>query len=298
MWCAHCQTDVAVEVSADAQSLLCTGCGEEIRRVVAPSLHPDTRSARELLERWSSEELLHPEPAGGSRRDREQSAAEPPRRPADREPSRSAPEPSPVDDPPRPAASQDGPPRRRSQPKFRIDPAHEHVSEPGPRSTPPRPRTRVALAEELPAGMRSHRAHEELPAPHFPVRTPAKSAAQQPGRSEALWGQLLAYGGVAVLTVGTCMVLLGYFGGQPTYAPSGWLITTAGQMLLFLGVVTLVSGGMQQTAHEVARRVEYLDGRMVRIENCTQQLLRGPQFARHHDQQAGATDDDPDASYS
>ncbi|QDU37435.1 hypothetical protein Mal4_17470 [Maioricimonas rarisocia] len=296
MWCAHCQTDVAIEVSADGQSLLCTGCGEEIRRVVAPSLHPDTRSARELLERWSSEELLRPDATAGSQRSRDADDRVPPPRTPERTPPRH--ESEPVEDSRGPARAHDEPPPRRSQPKFRIDSAHERVSEPSPRRPAARPRTRVALDEELPPGMRAHYAHEEVPAPHFKVQRPTRTATEEPGRSEAFWGQLLAYGGVAVLTIGTCLVLLGYFGGQPTYAPTGWLITTAGQMLLFLGVVTLVSGGMQQTAHEVAQRVDYLDGRMVRIEDSTQELLRGPQFNRHRDRRTGAADDDTAGSYT
>jgi hypothetical protein len=102
----------------------------------------------------------------------------------------------------------------------------------------------------------------------------------QPGKSESLWGQLLAYGGVCLLTVGTALVLWGYFGGPTHYAPTGWLVTTAGQMLLFLGVVTLISGGMQQTTHEVSARVEHLGGRMIRIEQTAEKLLRGPHFGR------------------
>jgi hypothetical protein len=88
---------------------------------------------------------------------------------------------------------------------------------------------------------------------------------------------------VGVLTVGTALVLWGYFGGPADYAPTGWLVATAGQMLLFLGVVTLVSGGMQQTAHEVSARVQLLGNRMVRIEETAQQLLQGPHFGRAAD---------------
>lgn len=54
------------------------------------------------------------------------------------------------------------------------------------------------------------------------------------------------------------MVLSGYFGGPTNYAPTGWLVAAVGQMLLFLGVVTLVSGGMEQTVDEVAWRIDAL----------------------------------------
>ena len=46
------------------------------------------------------------------------------------------------------------------------------------------------------------------------------------------------------------------------------IAATAGQMMLFLGVVTLVSGGMEQTTQEVARRVDSLGERLVKIEQA------------------------------
>ena len=101
-------------------------------------------------------------------------------------------------------------------------------------------------------------------APHFDLS--AMPRKPNPGKAESIWGQLLAYAGVGVLTVGTALVLWGHFGGPPQYAPTGWLVATAGQMLLFLGVVTLISGGMQQTTHEVTSRVEYIGSLMLRYE--------------------------------
>jgi hypothetical protein len=47
-------------------------------------------------------------------------------------------------------------------------------------------------------------------------------------------------------------------------------------MLLFLGVVTLVSAGMEQTTHEVARRIETLGQRLVRIEQAAWQSQTAP----------------------
>ncbi len=84
-------------------------------------------------------------------------------------------------------------------------------------------------------------------------------------------GQLCAYGGVGLLTCGTVLVLSGYFGGPTHYAPTGWLIAAVGQMLLFLGVVTLVSGGMEQTVDEVAWRIDYLAERIVHLEHMVQE---------------------------
>lgn len=109
-----------------------------------------------------------------------------------------------------------------------------------------------------------------------------------PGRGESTWGQLLAYAGVAVLTIGTALVIWGYLGGPPTYAPTGWLVATAGQMLLLLGVVTLVAGGMQQTTHEVTSRVAHLNGRVIRIEQTANELLRGPHFGQAAERDSAA----------
>ena len=124
---------------------------------------------------------------------------------------------------------------------------------------------------------RDDKPHAALQAPHFDMETYAAQAGRKPGRQESVFGQLLAYLGVGLLTIGTALVVWGYFGGEAVqrYQSTGWLVSTAGQMLLFLGVVTLVSGGMQQTTHEVAQRVEYLGGKMHRIEQSQQELLEG-----------------------
>lgn len=105
---------------------------------------------------------------------------------------------------------------------------------------------------------------------------PVEQAAEEPMDS-ASWfggiGQGLAWLGILGLTGGTSLVIVGYFGGPATYAPMGWLISTIGQMLLFLGIVTLVSSGMEQTTQEVrrtvsevSRKLDLIDGRIVRID--------------------------------
>ncbi|HWL08525.1 MAG TPA: hypothetical protein VNQ76_08980, partial [Planctomicrobium sp.] len=121
---------------------------------------------------------------------------------------------------------------------------------------------------------------EDTHAPHFDTRVNAPRKSSLPGRMEAMWGQLMAYLGVGLLTVGTVFVLWGYFGDIERYASTGWLVATAGQMLLLLGIVTLVGGGMQQTTHEVSQRIEHLGGRIIRIEQSTDKILKGPHFRR------------------
>ena len=92
-------------------------------------------------------------------------------------------------------------------------------------------------------------------------------------------GQVLAYFGVGSLTVGTVMVLAGYYGNNTEWLPTGWLTASAGQMLLFLGVITLVSGGMEQATQEIVQRVDRLGERIVRMEQRHQGPNR-PNFSK------------------
>lgn len=318
MWCANCQSDVATEISADGQSLKCTTCGHEIRRVFAPSLHPETQSARELLERWAREGQQAAKPAT-------------PTPEAESTEAQSKSDPVPAQfrtiEPPAPSGTDQGSTTdaagaRRGKPekpfrppvKLRIDEAHTGsaprtpvkptappIPPPLAASKPPEPVAAEAKAAANPTSpvapappvqtsplersaprLRIDAAHteEEVPAPHVEIRPFAPRTGSRPGRAESLGGQLLAYLGVCGITVGTVFVVWGYFAGIESYASTGWLVATAGQMLLLLGVVTLISGGMQQTTHEVGARIETLDGRIHRIEQSTHQLLKGPYFSR------------------
>ena len=99
-------------------------------------------------------------------------------------------------------------------------------------------------------------------------------------------GQLLAYAGVLAMTAGACLVVWSYFGGPANYAPMGWLLATAGQMLLFFGVVTLVSGGLEQTTEQVNKRIEQLGDHIVRIEQAAREIsLRGSVPSAHFGQE-------------
>jgi hypothetical protein len=93
------------------------------------------------------------------------------------------------------------------------------------------------------------------------------------------------------------MVLSGYFGGPTHYAPTGWLVAAVGQMLLFLGVVTLVSGGMEQTVDEVAWRIDALAEQVMHLEKtitAQQELLERTQ--RRQGRRRRATGDQADAA--
>ncbi|SFI82592.1 hypothetical protein [Planctomicrobium piriforme] len=312
MWCEHCQTDVATEISADGQSLLCTTCGQPARKVVAPSLHPETKSAREFLERWAREQqALKQQRAGDAPAGLP--AAPVPAAPATPPVAAEAPIPAakapiaPIEESAEEDDAASGPPIPKSKTKWRLDNEHGAPSGPVPtRSDRPRRSQRLEkIAAEAPAPapiaaevtatastepvaekvrpqrkIRIDDGHESARGPHFDPMVNAPRKATYPGRAEAMWGQLLAYGGVGLLTVGTVLVLWGYFGEIEQYASTGWLVSTAGQMLLLLGIVTLVGGGMQQTTHEVSQRIEHLGGRMIRIEESTDKILKGPHFRR------------------
>lgn len=94
-----------------------------------------------------------------------------------------------------------------------------------------------------------------------PVSPPPKSS-----RWAAIAGHLAAYAGVGLLTGGTTLIIWSYFGGPPAYAPTGWLLATIGQMVLYLGVVTLVASGLEQTTDAVHRQMAQLSAQLQRLE--------------------------------
>lgn len=90
------------------------------------------------------------------------------------------------------------------------------------------------------------------------------------------------------------MVMWSYFGGPANYAPTGWLLATAGQMLLLFGVVTLVSGGLEQTTEQVNQRIEQLGDHIIRIEQAAREMSlhsgrSAPSAHFGHDPEAAVT---------
>ena len=119
-------------------------------------------------------------------------------------------------------------------------------------------------------------AHDsQLRGPHFEISAPKRS------NLTSMTGQFLAYMGVLGLTIGTAMVIYGHFGGYSEYTPTGWLVTTVAQMLLFLGVINLVSGGIEQNNDDVSRRINTLGEQLLRIEQVTSEAMRGPKLPAH-----------------
>lgn len=90
-----------------------------------------------------------------------------------------------------------------------------------------------------------------------------------------LVGQIFAYLGIICLTAGTCGVIVSYFGGPASYAPYGWLGATIGQMFLFLGIVILISAGMEQTSQELRQTVDQrMDEVTQRLDQIGTQIMR------------------------
>jgi hypothetical protein len=155
-------------------------------------------------------------------------------------------------------------------PRLRIDAAEtvDHVTE-----TDGRRRRTLGL----PKTRYIDEPHETaLRGPHFEVHPPGRS------NLTSLTGQFLAYLGVLGLTIGTAIVIYGHFGGYSQYTPTGWLVTTVAQMLLFLGVINLVSGGIEQNNEDVSRRINSIGEQLLRIEQVTSEVLKGPKISAHH----------------
>ena len=115
-----------------------------------------------------------------------------------------------------------------------------------------------------------------------PVRGPHFEVTRQPRSNlTAMTGQFLAYLGVLGLTIGTALVIYGHFGSYSEYTPTGWLVTTVAQMMLFLGVINLVSGGIEKNNDDVSARINHLGEQLMRIEQVTEEVLRGPRIPAH-----------------
>ncbi|QDT64788.1 hypothetical protein [Calycomorphotria hydatis] len=271
MWCDECRADVAAEYSPASRKLKCAHCQSELDTTHL-SIDDDSREARSLLERWAEGKLLDTPSLGeGGHVQQEhteevEQASPPQTRHSRKVQARKSEQGSARSfriDGSHPGHSSENPPAKTEAPKSRREPVLH-----GPH-TRPAARTRRD---------RFHEQHaQQISQPHFPMESvPGSTPSTKRNSFSVLMGQLLAYTGVLGLTVGTAFVIWGYFGGPPGFAPTGWIIATAGQMMLLLGVVTLVSGGMEQTSNEVRTRIETIGERLIRIEQATDHALQGP----------------------
>jgi hypothetical protein len=294
MWCPSCRAEVAAEVAADNRRVRCATCGSEIPVPASFAGLGKTREARELLDRWASERQSEAPPTRPSR--------------ASSGPNRSF------------AGSGGGgvsleadsetvgeesqtTSRRFDLPQTLAGPVAAEPNRGSGRGyatagSATASQRVVSRAEARPVdSVRSHRIDgPDFAGPNFDIQGSLLETDRRKTNWTYVLGQLLAYAGVALLTVGSTLVLWGYFGGPASYAPTGWLTTMAGQMLLILGVVTLVSGGMEQTNEDVRVRIERIGERIIRIEQIARDhALRGPvhpaDFAQGQTVDAGTRQD-------
>jgi len=287
MWCEKCEAEVAAEVSRGGR-IQCASCSSDIAPSRSLRTTSRTQEARDLLQRWSQQPPLDPfGPLIGDK----STTNEPRPQPLSATPALQTTASVPQED-----IGQTESTPTATEPVVRTNPisvetapavVHAHQppeAPPPPQASPVRePLVREPIVEQprpipqqyVPEPPAVHAAHRE-PAPHFDVQS---FVAESGSKSNfvALAGQLLAYAGVALLTVGTVLVLWGHFGGPQGYTATGWLVSTAGQMMLFLGIITLVSGGMEHTAEQMRSEIRMLGDKLVRIEQASRDhALKGP----------------------
>ncbi|QDV20709.1 hypothetical protein Pan153_53870 [Gimesia panareensis] len=252
MWCTSCQSDVAAEVSSDSTRIHCAICGNDLGSTAAARISDKTKEARELLARWSNREILDPYGPLTKAESRVQEAS-----------SLFAPSEKPHSEIPKPQVAE---PRRDTETP-QSAPISESVTAQAETSSWAEETAGTDEAETEDTQDYYQPATPRLHSDYRDIQSLIEEEDQKPNWL-GLVGQLMAYGGVAVLTIGTTLVLWGYYGGPANYASTGWLISTAGQMLLFLGVITLVSAGMEQTSNSVSRRIDRLGQRIFLFEQA------------------------------
>ena len=250
MWCETCQATVGHD--SDSQPDQCPRCASTL---VQPPKQPDsptdsppatppdaTQQAQDLLNRWNNDDPLQVvTPAKDNATDKQ------PDTPNYR-----------VD-----AAH----PTRQTQPEIAPAPASSNPLDTVattlagyPEQKPPQP-SNAPTRTDSPQHDQSPSTDSTAPAKppvESPAKIPAGTTTSRLTHSTSLWGQLLAYVGVLGLTAGGALIVWNGFGHAPLNTPTAWLIATGGQMLLFLGIVTLVSSGLEQTNEDVNRQIDEL----------------------------------------
>ncbi|MBW3540968.1 MAG: hypothetical protein KY476_11910 [Planctomycetes bacterium] len=282
MWCASCKADVAAEVTADHSRVRCAACGAELPGAGALRAAASARQARDLLDRWSRPVWLEGNDAREARVDAEAPAD--PRHSFPTQQSSLSQEPTTV--PPVQAALPPSPQPAPSAPAAPIVPGPHWSEMQIPKAA--RPDANEWSSPQAPpaaAAMDGPADRGGLQRAAVDVQAAVEASVPRGMHWFQLAGQLLAYGGALVLTCGTALVLVGYFGGpaKAGYAPTGWIISSFGQLLLICGVITLVSCGMERTADEVRRRIDALGERLLRYDSSDGGSVPAPNgpFARY-----------------
>lgn len=268
MWCPSCRADVAAELSTDNRRMMCARCRTDIGAAAGASIHsahsasqPRTteaeRDARELLARWSAQNVL--EPVAGIK-----------------------PIPSSMGSS---ETSHMPPSELRFDPPKLITPAPstQFVSAVRQQPAPVLQMPSTAAPTSIDAANQSEAIEQEKSVDTTYTNNQHNTRHDDDGHvsfatRRASWmslaGQLCAYAGVGLLTCGTVLVMWSYFGGPGRYMPTGWLIAAVGQMLLFLGVIALISSGLDQSSHEIGWRINHLAEEVHSMSLALEQMER------------------------
>jgi|GEM_PF-5220702 len=264
MWCAICKKDVAAELLG-GDDPRCSYCGTTISPGLSARPRTRTQKARDLLEKWSQPQPVVPTSAEASH----STPSEPNgKSTTGKESAHLAPESMPN------AETEES--AKRILPVFRFDQPHpnqalaknelESDEEPNRDREPSNIEVEKTNSTETspPAklerrDLKFHSTHLEFPAPHFHIPNKSEFLEESTESSMTiLAGYMLSYLGVLGLLTGTVLVVIGYFKGPPNYMPMGWIINAFGQLLLYLGIVTLVSNKMDRMKSSLISEFHYI----------------------------------------
>ena len=292
MWCATCQALAGPD--SDSKPSACPRCGNAL--VDPPEPNTASQQARQLLESWNADNPLDLTPpdadtppesqtANQTRKTRKiadtsrpqyrvDSAHSKHRKQADGQATQhdakttqpTPPQPKTKRSRTKPTADTNRPPP--IDPLAQVAATLANFSD-DPQPPAAQPDTQPAAQPDTPTDAPA----ATEPASSGPVDEPEAAAALPPGvttnaltHSTSLWGQLLAYVGVLGLTAGGALIVWNGFGHAPLNTPTAWLIATGGQMLLLLGIVTLVSSGLEQNHEDINRQLRVLGEQLLRFE--------------------------------
>jgi len=281
MWCATCQALAGPD--SDSKPSACPRCGNAL--VDPPEANAASDEARQLLESWNADNPLELTPPDAKTPPESQTTSQTPKtadpsRPQYRVDSAHAKHKKQADGQAtqndakttQPTLPQPKTKRSRTKPTANtnsphpIDPLAQVAATLANFSDDPQP---PAAQPDTPTAAPS----ATEPASSRPVDEPVAEVALPPGvttnaltHSTSLWGQLLAYVGVLGLTVGGALIVWNGFGHAPLNTPTAWLIATGGQMLLLLGIVTLVSSGLEQNHEDINRQLRVMGEQLLRFE--------------------------------
>lgn len=292
MWCPACRADVAAELSSDNRRMNCARCQTELGIAASANLPSAAtsptegmeRDARALLARWSTQNVIESPSIRSSSYgstnlpgDTQLSAGRVLNE-LDRVAIASAQ--MAEDRPVRSAMSSTGLAAfneiEERAATVRPQPALQHFD-------PTERRTESTAANATESHPASPREPADQVGPNHEIDLHPQLPHSHPVRSNisAIVGQVFAYLGVFVLTGGTVMSVFSFFGGPENLMPIGLLTAAGGQMILFLGVVTLISSGMERAVSEMIWRIDHLAEEVLHMGLALDDLEHGRNNHHH-----------------